>query len=178
MPLIISLIAPGFNQNPEKFLLTVDLARLTFPFVVFVCLTSLVGGYLNTLGKFAAMAVTPIILNLIMILTLIIFFSNENQIHLAKYLSFSISLAGLIQIIWIIIHLIKNDSKLNLRLPRIEIITKPSSEIKKFFILLTPAIIGNGAYQLNLLIDMILASTLADGSISFYIMLIELISCH
>ena len=51
MPLIISLIAPGFNQNPEKFLLTVDLARLTFPFVVFVCLTSLVGGYLNTLGK-------------------------------------------------------------------------------------------------------------------------------
>ena len=110
MPLIISLIAPGFNQNPEKFLLTVDLARLTFPFVVFVCLTSLVGGYLNTLGKFAAMAVTPIILNLIMILTLIIFFSNENQIHLAKYLSFSISLAGLIQIIWIIIHLIKNDS--------------------------------------------------------------------
>ena len=167
MPLIISLIAPGFNQNPEKFLLTVDLARLTFPFVVFVCLTSLVGGYLNTLGKFAAMAVTPIILNLIMILTLIIFFSNENQIHLAKYLSFSISLAGLIQIIWIIIHLIKNDSKLNLRLPRIEIITKPSSEIKKFFILLTPAIIGNGAYQLNLLIDMILASTLADGSISF-----------
>ena len=51
------------------------------------------------------MAVTPIILNLIMIFTLI-FFSNENQIHLAKYLSFSISLA-LIQIIWIIIHLKK-----------------------------------------------------------------------
>ena len=107
MPLIISLIARGFNQIQKNFLLTVDLARLTFPFVVFVCLTSLVGGYLNTLGKFAAMAVTPIILNLIMILTLIIFFSNENQIHLAKYLSFSISLAGLIQIIWIIIHLIK-----------------------------------------------------------------------
>ena len=74
MPVIINLIAPGFTKNPEKFLLSVDLARLTFPFVVFVCLTSLVGGYLNTLGKFAAMAVTPIILNLTMILTLIYFF--------------------------------------------------------------------------------------------------------
>ena len=44
---------------------------------------------------------------------------------------------------------------------------KPSSNIKRFFVLLLPAIIGNGAYQLNLLIDMILASTLPDGSISF-----------
>ena len=167
MPMIIKLIAPGFNENPEKFLLSVDLARLTFPFVVFVCLTSLVGGYLNTLGKFAAMAVTPIILNLTMIFTLIFFFSNENQIHLAKYLSFSISLAGLLQIIWILIHLRNNDSSLNFKLPKIKFLKKPSPEIKKFFILLSPAIIGNGAYQLNLLIDMILASTLPDGSISF-----------
>ncbi len=167
MPVIIKLIAPGFNENPEKLLLSVDLARLTFPFVVFVCLTSLVGGYLNTLGKFAAMAVTPIILNLTMIFTLIFFFSNENQIHLAKYLSFSISLAGLLQIIWILIHLRNSDSSLNLKLPKIKFLKKPSPEIKKFFILLSPAIIGNGAYQLNLLIDMILASTLPDGSISF-----------
>ncbi len=167
MPVIIKLIAPGFKENPEKFLLSVDLARLTFPFVVFVCLTSLVGGYLNTLGKFAAMAVTPIILNLTMIFTLIFFFSDENQIYLAKYLSFSISFAGLLQIVWIIIHLRNNDSSLNLKLPNIKFLTKPSPEIKKFFILLSPAIIGNGAYQLNLLIDMILASTLPDGSISF-----------
>ena len=167
MPVIIKLIAPGFKENPEKFLLSIDLARLTFPFVVFVCLTSLVGGYLNTLGKFAAMAVTPIILNLTMIFTLIFFFSNENQIHLAKYLSFSISLAGLLQIIWILIHLRNSESSLNFKLPKIKFLKKPSPEIKKFFILLSPAIIGNGAYQLNLLIDMILASTLPDGSISF-----------
>jgi len=167
MPIIINLIAPGFSKNPEKFLLSVDLARLTFPFVVFVCLTSLIGGYLNTLGKFAAMAVTPIILNLTMILTLIIFFKLENQTFLAKYLSFSISLAGLIQIIWIITHLKRNNSNLIVRLPKIKLVSKPSPEFKKFFVLLTPAIIGNGAYQLNLLIDMILASTLPDGSISF-----------
>ena len=68
MPFIIKLIAPGFNNNPEKFLLAVELSRLTLPFVLFVCITSLIGGYLNTLGKFAAMAFTPVILNLTMIL--------------------------------------------------------------------------------------------------------------
>ena len=167
MPFIIKLIAPGFYKNPEKFLLSVDLARLTFPFVFFVCLTSLVGGYLNTLGKFAAMAVTPIILNLTMILTLIFLFTIENQVYLAKYLSLSISIAGLIQILWITFHLKKNGSYLNFRFPKISLISKPTTEIRNFFILLTPAIIGNGAYQLNLLIDMILASTLPDGSISF-----------
>ena len=98
---------------------------------------------------------------------LIIFFKLENQTFLAKYLSFSISLAGLIQIIWIITHLKRNNSNLIVRLPKIKLVSKPSPEIKKFFVLLTPAIIGNGAYQLNLLIDMILASTLPDGSISF-----------
>ena len=107
MPFIINLIAPGFNQNPEKFLLAVDLARLTFPFVVFVCITSLVGGYLNTLGKFAAMAFTPVILNLTMISTLIIFLNIDDQLLLTKYLSFSISLAGVIQLIWILFHLKK-----------------------------------------------------------------------
>ena len=64
MPLIIKLIAPGFSNNSAKFILTVDLSRLTFPFVLFICLTSLAGAYLNTMGRFAAMALTPIILKL------------------------------------------------------------------------------------------------------------------
>jgi len=167
MPFIIKLIAPGFNNNPEKFLLAVELSRLTLPFVLFVCITSLIGGYLNTLGKFAAMAFTPIILNLTMISTLIIFFKINNQVLLTKYLSLSISLAGVIQLIWILFNLRKNRSSLGFEIPKLKMITKPSSNIKRFFLLLLPAIIGNGAYQLNLLIDMILASTLPDGSISF-----------
>ncbi len=167
MPIIIQLIAPGFNNNPEKFLLAIELSRLTLPFVLFVCITSLVGGYLNTLGKFAAMAFTPIILNLTMISTLIIFFKINDQLLLTKYLSFSISLAGAIQLIWILFNLKKNKSNLSFKIPKIIMFTKPSSNIKRFFVLLLPAIIGNGAYQLNLLIDMILASTLPDGSISF-----------
>lgn len=167
MPFIINSIAPGFNNNPEKFLLAVELSRLTLPFVLFVCITSLIGGYLNTLGKFAAMAFTPVILNLTMISTLIIFLNIDDQLLLTKYLSFSISLAGVIQLTWILFNLKKNKSTLGFEIPKLKMFIKPSSNVKRFFVLLLPAIIGNGAYQLNLLIDMILASTLPDGSISY-----------
>ena len=72
MPIIINLIAPGFSSNPNKYKLTIDLSRLTFPFVLFICLTSLGGAFLNTIGKFASMALTPIILNITIILSLLI----------------------------------------------------------------------------------------------------------
>ena len=88
MPLIITLIAPGFSDNPEKFNHSINLTRLTFPFVLFICLTSLMGAYLNTLGKFASMAVTPIILNLSLIFTLLIFFKSENLFLISSYIKF------------------------------------------------------------------------------------------
>ena len=53
MPYIIFVVAPGFEGNPSKFSLTVQLSRLTFPFLLFICLSSLIGGYLNTMSKFA-----------------------------------------------------------------------------------------------------------------------------
>ena len=168
MPLIINLIAPGFSKNPDKFLMTINFSRLAFPFVLFICLTSLAGSYLNTLGKFAAMALTPIILNLTLISVLIIFFNfTSEKIFVSKILSFSISMAGLIQIIWLIFNLKKNNVKLEINIKEIFQFSNINSDIKKLLLLLLPAIIGNGAYQINLLIDMILASTLPDGSISY-----------
>ena len=167
MPLVIKLIAPGFGNNSEKFILTVDLSRLTFPFVFFICLTSLAGAYLNTLSRFAAMALTPIILNLTVIFCLIIFFNSNDKILISTYLSTSISLAGLFQLFWIVLNLKKNGIKLKLVVPNKAVLKKKKKDTKSFLILLIPAIIGNGAYQINLLIDMILASTLPDGSISY-----------
>ncbi len=166
MPLMINVLAPGFSSNPEKFSLSISLSRLSFPFVLFVCLTSLMGAYLNTLGKFASMAITPIILNITLIFVLLFFFRTEDQILVSNYLSFSVSLAGILQVIWMYYSLRKNGSYLflNFSPKKLFIRTKENS---KFFKLLLPAIIGNGAYQLNLLIDMILASILPDGSISY-----------
>ena len=166
MPLIITLIAPGFSDNPEKFNHSINLTRLTFPFVLFICLTSLMGAYLNTLGKFASMAVTPIILNLSLIFTLLIFFKSENLFLISSTLSFVVSIAGIIQVIWMYYNIRRNKSKLSINFSFFKAF-KSDKEITKFFKLLLPAILGNGAYQINLLIDMILASTLPDGSISF-----------
>ena len=166
MPLIITLIAPGFSDNPEKFNHSINLTRLTFPFVLFICLTSLMGAYLNTLGKFASMAVTPIILNLSLIFTLLIFFKSENLFLISFTLSFVVSIAGIIQVIWMYYNIRRNKSKLSINFSFFKTF-KRDKEITKFFKLLLPAILGNGAYQINLLIDMILASTLPDGSISF-----------
>ena len=166
MPLIITLIAPGFSDNPEKFNHSINLTRLTFPFVLFICLTSLMGAYLNTLGKFASMAVTPIILNLSLIFTLLIFFKSENLFLISSTLSFVVSIAGIIQVIWMYYNIRRNKSKLSINFSFLKTF-KSDKEITKFFKLLLPAILGNGAYQINLLIDMILASPLPDGSISF-----------
>jgi len=166
MPLIITLIAPGFSDNPEKFNHSINLTRLTFPFVLFICLTSLMGAYLNTLGKFASMAVTPIILNLSLIFTLLIYFKSENLFLISSTLSFVVSIAGIIQVIWMYYNIRRNKSKLSINFSFLKTF-KSDKEITKFFKLLLPAILGNGAYQINLLIDMILASTLPDGSISF-----------
>ena len=163
-PIVISIIAPGFIENKFKYSLTIDYSRLTFPFLIFICLTSLIGAYLNTLGKFASMAITPIILNLTLIFTLIILFRNGDQVFISYYLSLSISIAGIIQLIWMIINLKKSNVNFQFTL-----VNKKPIKLheNKFYKLLAPAIIGNGVYQLNLLIDMILASTLPDGSISY-----------
>ena len=114
MPLFIRLIAPGFYSNSDKFMLSIDLSRLSFPFVLFICLTSLMGAYLNTLGKFASMAVTPIILNITLIFVLLIFFKSEDKVLISNSLSLSLSIAGVIQAIWMYYNLRKNNSGLYL----------------------------------------------------------------
>ncbi|MDC3090874.1 murein biosynthesis integral membrane protein MurJ [Rickettsiales bacterium] len=168
MPYIIFVVAPGFEGNPSKFSLTVQLSRLTFPFLLFICLSSLIGGYLNTISKFAAMAFTPVILNLSMLTVLLLSITNsESQEITAKFLASSISIAGVIQLIWLFYHLKVNKIELSINSLILKKILPISVEAKKLFSLFLPAAIGNGVYQINLLIDMILASTLPDGSISF-----------
>tara|TARA_B100000524_G_scaffold240414_1_gene128398 strand:- start:4195 stop:5787 length:1593 start_codon:yes stop_codon:yes gene_type:complete len=168
MPFIISMVAPGFEENFQKFQLTVELSRITFPFLLFICLSSLIGGYLNTMSKFAAMAFIPVILNLSMLTALLSsdFFSS-NQETISMHLAFSISFAGLVQLIWLIYNLKKNNVKLKLNDFTFFNFSNLSEDAKKLLYLFIPAALGNGVYQLNLLIDMILASTLPDGSISY-----------
>ena len=165
MPVIINLVAPGFENNEVKFLLANDLARLTFPFLFFVSVNSLFGGYLNTMSKFAAMAFTPVILNLTMLVVLVVCYENSvEKVQTSKLLSFGISFAGLLQLSWLYMNLRKNNVRIFFFK---DLFSGLSNNAKKLLVLFFPAVLGGGVYQLNFLIDMILASTLPDGSISY-----------
>ena len=100
-PFIVYIIAPGFYENSEKFNLAVEFTRITFPFLLFVTLSSLLSGILNTNNKFAAAAAAPIILNVILILSLFLAFNNN--LNIAKSLSVGVTLAGIFQFIILVI---------------------------------------------------------------------------
>ena len=78
-PFLVYLIAPGFYDDPEKFDLATEFTRITFPFLLFVSLSSLLSGILNTNNKFAAAAAAPIVLNVVLILSMLLsFYFNQN----------------------------------------------------------------------------------------------------
>ena len=101
MPGFIYILAPGFKGNEEKIELTIYLTRLTFPFLIFVSLASFFSAILNSHNKFAVAAGAPIILNILLISVLI--YGKYLNDDLVVYLSYAVSLAGLIQLIILII---------------------------------------------------------------------------
>ena len=100
MPQIVGLIAPGFSHAPNKFNLAVDFAELTFVYLPLISLVALLGGILNSLGKFAAMASAPILLNLFLISSLGIF-ADILQTP-GHGLAIGVAIGGLAQLIWLI----------------------------------------------------------------------------
>ena len=100
MPSFIKLIAPGFSHLDEKFKLAVDLTRITFPFLFFICLASFFSAILNSHNKFAAAAAAPLFLNIILI---ICFLFIKNDTDLVYYLSYAVTFAGFIQFVFLII---------------------------------------------------------------------------
>ena len=97
-PFLVYLIAPGFIEDDVKFNLAVELTRITFPFLLFVSLSSFFSGILNSNNKFAAASAAPIILNVIMIISIIISFLKD--LNFAKQLSYGVTLAGIMQLIF------------------------------------------------------------------------------
>lgn len=159
MPWTMLALAPGFSDEPEKFDLAVVFTRLTFPYLLFISLVSLLGGILNSFNRFAAVAVTPVFLN-ISLITAVVFFSGVFSTP-GHALAWAISIAGIIQLIWLLFACRREGIYLRLSFPRI------SSKIKELLKLMLPAALGAGIVQVNLVIDIILASLLPTGSISF-----------
>ena len=158
MPWITPLFAPGFADTPEKFDLTVTLSQITFPYILFISLVSLLGGILNSMGKFAAPAASPILLNLCMIGGML--WLNDISPTPAHALSYAVLIAGMVQLGWLILACVRSDMMPPLVSPRL------TKQVKTMLLLMAPAALGSGVQQLNLLIDVIIASHI-PGAVSY-----------
>ena len=155
MPIFVGLIAPGFVGDNEKIELAISLTRITFPFLLFVSLSSFFSAILNSHNKFAAASAAPIILNLILIgILLLAGYLNDKLIY---FLSYGVSLAGLLQLIFLYNFVRKFYSiKINFNF-------KINYRVKLFFKKLLPSIFSSGVTQINILVGTIIASFQASA---------------
>jgi putative peptidoglycan lipid II flippase len=158
-PLFIMLFAPGFAGEPDKLELGSAMLRLTFPYLLFISLTALAGGILNTYGRFGVPAFTPVFLNLVLIGAAIWLAPRFGRPIIGVALG--VFFAGVVQLAF--------------QLPflrAIRLLPRPRwgwrhPGVQKILRLMLPAILGSSVAQLNLIVDRIIASFLVTGSISW-----------
>ena len=155
MPFFVSIIAPGFKEDADKMELAIILTRITFPFLFLVSLSSFFSAILNSHNKFAAASATPILLNIILILVL--FFGKFLADKLVYYISYAVTFAGLIQLIFLIFFVKKHF------VPKISLKFNYNNRIKLFFNKLFPSIFSSGVTQINILVGTIIASFQANA---------------
>jgi putative peptidoglycan lipid II flippase len=162
MPWLVTLIAPGFIENPEKFDLAVLLTRITFPYLLCMSLTALSAGMLNTMGRFAAAAAAPIILNVIAISAMIIAASIglHNRPEAAIILAWAVAVSGFAQLALLTVMARRYGMHLGFRRPRL------TPGVRRLFRLAGPGVVTAGITQVNLLIGTMIAS-LQAGAVSF-----------
>lgn len=159
MPYFVSLIAAGFDQDDERFGLAVELSRITFPYLMCISLAALFSGVLNSVGKFAAAAFAPVLLNLVLIASLLL--ASLHPKTPAHALAWGVAIAGVLQLAWVYWACRREGFGLRLIWPRF------TKRIRKLFKLIIPGAIGAGVYQINLVVDIFFASMLPAGAISY-----------
>ena len=162
-PWLVRAFAPGFDQIPGKLELTIQLTRIMLPFLPLVALAAAAMGMLNANGKFAAPALAPAFLNLLMIavgLALIPVFRSLGQPPILA-MAVGVVAGGLGQFLWQVPALYGLGFRLRFEWPR------PHPGVKRVALLMVPATIGLAATQLNLLFSTLIASLLPQGSVSW-----------
>lgn len=158
-PYVIRLFAPGFAQSGSRFLLASQMLKITFPYLLLISLTALSGAILNTYGRFGIPAVTPVLLNICLIVAAIYFAPFFNPPVLA--LAWGVFIAGIVQLAFQLPFLFKAGL---LVLPKIHWQDKG---VKRVLKLMVPAMFGVSVAQINLLLDTVFASFLSVGSVSW-----------
>ena len=157
MPWAMHAIAPGFSG--ERFDLAVVLAQITFPFLLFISLVSHLSGVLFAVGRFGAAAAMPILLNLFMIAA-IIGLSPLLQTP-GHALAWAVSAAGAVQLVCLVWECRRAGFVIRLPRPRL------TPGVKLLLTKMLPGVIGAGVVQINLLVDVVIASLLPAGSVSY-----------
>ena len=159
LPVLIYLLAPGFAEDTIKRELAVALTRLTFPYLLSISLVALLSGVLNAHDRFAAPAAAPVLLNLTFITTLLLW--ADSPLVTAHRLAVAVSVAGMVQLVWLVLAAGRAGIVLRFRRPRW------SPRLRQLVSLMLPVALGAGITQVNLMIDIVLASFLPDGALSF-----------
>ncbi|PLX34998.1 MAG: murein biosynthesis integral membrane protein MurJ [Hyphomicrobiales bacterium] len=159
MPWLMMIIAPGFLEDPHKYDLAVLLTQIAFPYLLFMSLTAMISGVLNSMGRFAAAAAAPILLNVILIAALLgivrLGLSNTNEAGVI--LVWGVALAGLAQAAALWFASRRAGITLGFTRPRL------TPGVMKLVRLGIPGIIAGGITQINLLIGTIIASLQASA---------------
>ena len=165
-PVLVSLLAPGFTSDPEKYQITVSMLRLTFPYLFFISLVAMAGGILNTRERFGAHAATPVLLNLCLIGAVWLVVPHVPDPAIA--LGGGVLLAGVVQLAFQFPFL---RQVRRIPRPRLRAATPDqqvgSQGVIQVLRLMLPAVFGVSIAQINLLINTILASFLITGSVSW-----------
>lgn len=158
-PILVMIFAPGFINQPEKFDLTTEMLRITFPYILFMSLTALSAGILNSYGRFAVPAFTPVLLNLSLIAAAIWLAPHMDVPIMA--LAWGVFIAGAAQLAFQIPFILKLGL---LRWPRWG---WKNSGVRRILKLMIPGIFGSSVMQINLLFDTLIASFLVSGSVTW-----------
>jgi putative peptidoglycan lipid II flippase len=158
-PILVMVFAPGFIGQPEKLELTAQMLRVTFPYILFISLTALAAGVLNSYGRFAIPAFTPVLLNLSLIAC---------AIWLAPHMSVPVTALA-----WGVF--IAGIAQLGFQFPfiyRLGLLRRPRwgwqhGGVRRVMKLMLPGIFGSSVMQINLLFDVLIASFLVTGSVTW-----------
>lgn len=159
MPGLVAVMVPGFLKEPDKFAMTVDLGRITFPYLGLITVAAFLGAMCNTWGKFAAYAMVPAFLNLSILSCLLLL--PVFGLDVVKAAAWSIPLGGLAQVA----YMIWASRRLGLKLRLAWLPKHP--DLRLLLLRLGPAVIGVGVLQLSLVIDNFIASFLGGPVVSY-----------
>ena len=160
MPGVLTVLVPGFLERPDKFALTVELCRITLPYLWFICLTALVAGALNGLDRFAAAAAAPVLFNVFGIAALLgltPFVATP-----AHALAWGVLASGAAQLVLVLVAVRAAGMPLNpLRRPRL------TPGVRTVLLKMGPGLVGAGAFYINQFVSMVIASLLPSGAVSY-----------